>query len=198
MPGTQGGEDESNDCVEDSQKARPGFWTARSGWIPDSLGEKPRVQSAFVLYSQWEIPRATAHPTWAPNAHSLGDLIWFHQCHPYADTCQVYVSRPNLSSDLHIHTSKCLFDIVTQVSKKHSKLRVSKTKLLIFTLIPQHQLSLSPVFHILINGYSRLSMVWVEDLGVCSHTPHSTHQQILTTLPLRYFQNSTISWHPCH
>lgn len=142
-------------------------------------------------------PLHTLHDA-APNTHSLGDLIWFHQCRPYADTCQVYVSRPNLSSDLHIHTSKCLFDIVTQVSKKHSNLRVSKIKLLISTLIPQHQLSLSPVFHILINGYSRLSMVWVEDLGVCSHTPHSTHQQILTTLPLRYSQNSTTSWHPCH
>lgn len=136
-------------------------------------------------------PLHTLHD--APNTHSLGDLTWFHQCRPYADTCQVYVSRPNLSSYLHIHTSKCLFDIVTQVSKKHSNLRVSKSKLLIFTLIPQHQLSLSPVFHILINGYSRLSMVWVEDLGVCSHTPHSTHRQILTTLPLRYFQNSTTS-----
>lgn len=63
------------------------------------------------------------------------NLIQFHHYHQY-DTSQIYVSRHNHSSDLHIHTSKCLVDIVTQVSKKHFILHMSKNKVLVFTHSP--------------------------------------------------------------
>lgn len=103
--------------------------------LQPALGSSQRCKGLSFSVDNEKIPRDTAHPTQC-SRHSLPCyLIQFHHYHQY-DSSQIYVSRHSRSSDLHIHTSKCSLDFVTQVSKKHFTLHMSKNKLLVFTHSP--------------------------------------------------------------
>lgn len=119
--------------VEGSQKGRQFLNSQGQSGLQSALGRSLRSKELLISMDCEKSPVPVHTLLDATDTPSLGHLIRSHQCHKCADTSQMYISRLNLSSDLHTHLSKGLLDIATPVSKKHLKLYMSKIKLRIFT-----------------------------------------------------------------
>ena len=164
--------------------------------LQPALGSSQRCKGLSFSVDNEKIPRDTAHPTQC-SQHSLAISSSFITTINMIPLKYTYpdITTPLISTFTHPSAQLTLSH---RYLKSISYFTCPKTKSW-FSLIPQYQLSLPAVFHISINGCSSLlSLTQVEDSGVCCLTAHSTCQQILTTLPSSYFQNSTTSQHPCH
>ena len=142
MPGTQGVGDESSNYVEGSQKESPSLWTARSGWVIVSLGEQPKLQRAFIICRQWKKSPETLHTLHnAPNTHSLAISSRFITTINMIPLKYTYpdITTPLISTFTH---PSAYLTFSHRYLKKHFTLHMSKNKLLVFTIIPQYQLSL--------------------------------------------------------